>query len=76
MAHAMSAKRLRPNARGRMDPGWRKSRIAARILLRQRAGSLRPRDYRLAKMLARDPDVENRLIDQALASVGAEKAGR
>ncbi len=59
-----------------MDPSWRKSRIAARILLRRETGTLRARDFRLASKLAKDPDVENRLIDQALASIRAEKTDR
>jgi hypothetical protein len=49
---------------------WKKSRIVAR-LLRKREWS--PRDYRLAEVLAKDPSVENRLIDQALHSLSAER---
>lgn len=60
---------------GCMDPSWRKSRIVARILLREEADALTKRDYRLARRLGKDPDVENRLIDQALASIRAEKNG-
>ena len=71
----MKTKRQPVKPAGCMDPGWRKSRIAARILWRAREGLLQARDYRLAKRLARDPEVENRLIDQALASIATEKAG-
>jgi hypothetical protein len=57
----------------RRDPSWVKSRIAARILLWREAGHLHSRDYRLARRLARDPGVTDRLIDQALACLCAEK---
>jgi hypothetical protein len=72
----MKAKRAKLERGGCMDPSWRKSRIAARILLRENVGALTARDYRLAKRLAMDPGVENRLIDQALACIRAEKSGR
>jgi hypothetical protein len=49
-----------------MDRSWRKSRIAARILLREEAGRLTPRDVRLARLLAADKGVTSRLIDQAI----------
>ncbi len=55
------------------DRCWIKSRIAARILLRRQAGTLQRRDYRLASELALDPGVSERLIDQALACLCAEK---
>jgi len=48
---------------------WRKSRIAARLLLKNHWTR---RDQRLAQKLADDPAVENRLIDQALASLAAK----
>jgi hypothetical protein len=48
------------------DRFWKKSRIAARILLRSERGPLRARDRRLARKLADDPEVLNRLIDQAI----------
>ena len=38
----------------KLDRCWRKSRIAARILLRERAGRLTPRDVRLARRVAVD----------------------
>lgn len=52
---------------------WRKSRLAARIILRVRAGRLTPRDHRIGALLKRDPDVTDRLIEQALTSLGARK---
>ena len=55
------------------DACWVKSRIAARILLRGYRSELRPRDRRLAHVLSGDPGVTERLIDQALASICAEK---
>jgi hypothetical protein len=50
----------------KMDRSWRKSRIAARILLRHEAGRATPRDERLAGILSNDRGVTSRLIDQAL----------
>jgi hypothetical protein len=50
----------------RYDTCWRKSRIAARILLREEAGKLTPRDVALGRKLAFDKGVTPRLIDQAL----------
>ena len=50
----------------RLDRSWRKSRIAARILLRESAGRLTARDLRLAPLLAADKGVTSRLIDQAI----------
>jgi hypothetical protein len=55
------------------DASWVKARIAARILLRQESGRVTIRDRRLAQVLASDPAVTDRLIDQALASISAEK---
>ena len=48
------------------DRYWRKSRVAARLLYRRMEGPLRPRDQALARKLGGDPEVENRLIQQAL----------
>jgi hypothetical protein len=56
-----------------MDRCWRKSRIAARILLREEAGRLTARDVRLARMLAADVGVTSRLIDQALYGFSGRK---
>ena len=53
--------------------GWRKSRIAARLLYRKAQGPLRPRDHRLAQKLSQDPEVENRLIQQALYNLGGAR---
>jgi hypothetical protein len=61
------------NGRGPMDRSWRKSRIAARILLRSKISAVAPRYGRLAKKLAADPGVTNRLIEQALSSIQATK---
>jgi hypothetical protein len=50
-----------------MDPYWRKARIAARLLLKRETG--RPwsaRDRRLARRLAEDSGVTNRLVQQAM----------
>jgi|GEM_PF-7037423 len=55
------------------DRSWVKSRIAARILLRRHRGHLLPRDRRMATQLAQDQGVTDRLIDQALACICAEK---
>jgi hypothetical protein len=52
------------------DRAWRKSRLAARLLLRKEAGALRPRDLDLARRLSADPEVSNRLIQQALYYLG------
>jgi hypothetical protein len=52
--------------KSRHDLCWRKSRVAARILLREQTGTLTPRDIALGKKLAADPGVTPRLIDQAL----------
>lgn len=48
------------------DRFWKKSRIAARILLKRERGYLSARDRRLARELAKDPEVLNRLIKQAM----------
>lgn len=55
------------------DPSWVKSRIAARILLRGVNGRLNRRDRTLARRFATDRGVTDRLINQALASICAEK---
>jgi hypothetical protein len=55
-----------PEARHFLDRSWRKSRIAARLLLRHERGTLTARDERLARLLAADPGVTSRLMDQAL----------
>ena len=53
------------------DRSWRKSRLAARLLIRKAAaGGLCPRDGALARHLSRDPEVTNRLIQQALYFLG------
>jgi hypothetical protein len=52
------------------DRAWRKSRVAARLLLRREVRPLRARQQELARQLARDPEVTNRLIQQALYFLG------
>lgn len=53
------------------DTSWRKSRLAARLLIRKESvGRLRPRELALARRLSRDPEVTNRLIQQALYFLG------
>jgi hypothetical protein len=52
------------------DNAWRKSRLAARLLIRKEAGELRPRERALARRLSQDPAVTNRLIQQALYFLG------
>ena len=56
--------------RTRVDDAWRKSRLAARLLIRKEAGTLRPREQALARRLSQDPEVTNRLIQQALYFLG------
>ena len=50
----------------RHDTCWRKSRIAARILLREEQGRLTRRDVTLGRRLAADKGVTPRLIQQAI----------
>ena len=57
---------MRKKAEARYDTCWRKSRIAARILLREEAGRLTRRDVALGKKLAADKGVTPRLIQQAI----------
>jgi hypothetical protein len=54
----------------RVDGAWRKSRLAARRLIRQESRPLRPREQAVACMLAQDSEVGNRLIQQALYFLG------
>jgi len=49
---------------------WRKSRLAARLLLRRDAGQWSRRDQIIARQLHGDPEVTNRLIQQALYYLG------
>ena len=59
------------------DRAWRKSRLAARLLIRKEAGPWRLRDRALARRLSTDPEVTNRLIQQAVyfLGVGTRKHG-
>jgi hypothetical protein len=52
------------------DKAWRKSRLAARLLIRKEAGRLNARDQALARRFSQDPEVTNRLIQQALYFLG------
>ena len=54
----------------RADTAWRKSRIAARLLIRKESRPLRPREQALARRLGQDSEVTNRLIQQALYFLG------
>ena len=53
-----------------MDTAWRKSRLAARLLIQKERRPLRPREKVLARQLSDDPEVSNRLIQQALYFLG------
>jgi hypothetical protein len=54
-----------------LDPYWQKARIAARILVRARTRPPTARDRRLARWLAAEPGVTNRLIEHGVAYVVA-----
>jgi hypothetical protein len=54
----------------RVDGAWRKSRLAARLLIRRESRPLRPREKALAHRLSQDAEVSNRLIQQALYFLG------
>ncbi|EEF57631.1 hypothetical protein [Pedosphaera parvula] len=54
----------------RVDGAWRKSRIAARLLIRKESRPLRPSEQALARRLSQDSEVTNRLIQQALYFLG------
>lgn len=56
--------------REKADRSWRKSRIAARLLIRKESRALRPGEQILARRLSADPEVSNRLIEQALYYLG------
>ena len=55
------------------DIYWRKARLAARIILRSRAGRLTPRDRRIGAWLKADSGVTDRLIHQAMNFLAAPK---
>lgn len=52
---------------------WRKSRIAARLLLKRERHAWNARDRALAAKFAEDPGVTNRLIDQAISCLKAPR---
>jgi len=55
--------------REKLDPDWHKARVAARIWLKAKAGkALSSRDKRLARLLADQQGVSNRLIQQGVLS--------
>ena len=54
---------------------WRKSRIAARLLLKKQTRPWNARDRAVAARLAQDPGVTNRLIDQAITFLTARTNG-
>lgn len=60
---------MRPVAE-KADRAWRKSRIAARLLIRKEFRPLRPHEQALARRLSQDHEVTNRLIQQALYFLG------
>ena len=53
----------------RLDTCWRKSRIAARILLREEAGTLTARDVAIGHKLATDDEVLPVLIRSAIQEI-------
>jgi len=54
----------------RVDSAWRKSRLAARLLLRKETGPLYGRKLAASRRLSVDPEVSNRLIQQGLYFLG------
>ncbi len=52
---------------------WRRSRLAARILIQASKRALSPRRQVLALALSKDPGVTNRLVKQALLSLYAKQ---
>ncbi len=58
-------------AKYKPDPCYRKNRLAARLLLRKKKGKIGRRDILLARQLAGDPALSDRLIDLALHSLQA-----
>jgi hypothetical protein len=53
------------------SPIWRKNRLVARILLRKQNGRVSDRDIRLARQFKNDPEILDRLLDQAIHSLRA-----
>lgn len=53
-------------------PIWRKNRLVARILMRKQSGKkMRDRDILLARHFQNDPEILERLLDQAMHSLKA-----
>jgi hypothetical protein len=61
---------LMQHLRQRVDSAWRKSRLAARLLLKREARPLKGRELTAARRLSADPEVTNRLIEQGLFFLG------
>ena len=60
--------------REKLDPSWHKARVAALIWLKMKRGKpLSARDKRLARLLAADKGVTDRLIEQARVYWTAER---
>jgi hypothetical protein len=53
-----------------VDSAWRRSRLAARLLLRKEQRLLKGRELAAARRLSSDPGVTNRLIQQGLYYLG------
>ena len=63
--------------REKLDPSWHKARVAARIWLKAKQGKqLSPRQKSFARMLAKDPEVTDQLIHDALQPLEAEMVAR
>jgi len=54
----------------RVDSAWRKSRLAARLLMKKVRRPLKGRELAAARQLSADPEVTNRLIEQGLYYLG------
>jgi hypothetical protein len=54
----------------RVDSAWRKSRQAARLLIRKEAGRMNSRDKVMARRLSQEPEASDRLIQQGLYYLG------
>jgi hypothetical protein len=54
------------------SPIWRKNRLVAKILMRKQSGKkMRDRDILLARHFQNDPEILERLLDQAMHSLKA-----
>lgn len=65
------------NPQEMLDPGWQKSRIVARILVKQRlSGKQTQRDRRIARLLCKDEAVTNELIHEAIPLIEVDFISR